>query len=53
MQLLGARVPKVYPFRSKIGRFPDVAHFRTFPLTQELKFQSAIKVFKFGRLPKK
>ncbi len=28
------------PFRSTISRFQDIAHFRIFPLTPMLKFQS-------------
>ena len=40
------RVPNFHPFRSTISCFQDIAHFRIFPLTPMLKFQSAI-----NRLP--
>ncbi len=45
------RVPNLYPFRYTISRLQDIAHFRIFPLTHMLIFQSAIKFFNFGRLP--
>ena len=39
------------PCRSTISHFQDIAHFRIFPLTLILKFQSAIKYLNFGRSP--
>ena len=41
MQFLGVRVPNLHPFHSMISRIQDIAHFRIFPLTPMLKFQSA------------
>ena len=41
--------PKFHPFRYTISRFQDIAHFRIFPLTPRLKFQSDIKILNFGR----
>ena len=35
------RVPNFHPLRSTINRFQDIAHFRFFPSTPMLKFQSA------------
>ncbi len=45
MQYIRVRVPNFRPFRSTINRFQDVVHFRIFPLTPMLKFQSATIFF--------
>ncbi len=53
MQYIRVRVPNFRPFRSTINRFQDVVHFRIFPLTPMLKFQSATKFFKTWPIAKK
>ena len=50
---MGTVVPRVInfrPFCSTISPFQDIPHFRIFPLTPMLKFQSGIKFLNFGRL---
>ncbi len=42
-QYRGPRVPNFGPFGSTISRFQNIAHFRIFPLTPMLTFQSATK----------
>ncbi len=47
------RVPNFRPFRSMVSRFQDIAHFRIFPLTPTLKFQSVtILFFNFWQIAK-
>ncbi len=52
VQYIVPRVPKFRSFRSTVSRFQDMTHFRTFPLTPMLKYQSATKVLIFGRSTK-
>ncbi len=47
------RVQSFRPFRSTISRFQDIAHFRIFPLTPMLKFQSVTIFFYFWQMAKK
>ncbi len=45
-QFLRPWVPNFHPFHCTTSHFKDFAHFRIFPLTPMLKFQSATIFFK-------
>ncbi len=40
MQYIAPQDPNVHLIRSTISRFQDIPHFKVFPLTPMLKFQS-------------
>ncbi len=50
MQFPGQWVPKFHLFHSTISHFKDNVHFRSFPLSTMLKFQSATKSFELNQM---
>ena len=53
MCTIAPRFPNFRPFCSTISRFWAIPHFRFSHWLPMLKFQSATKFFKLGRLPRK
>ncbi len=47
------QVANFHPFHSTISLFQDIAHYRIFPLTPMLKFQSATIFFNFWQIANK